>query len=241
MTGVRLFLGKLKRQPGRALWDLTLDYATYVGMWPVLHLAVGHAGPAVAAGSVQRSNRAAGAGGGRRPRSAWLGPDGPGFVSLLALPRFSSAIPSAALRPVAWSSRPLTAACSTCPRSRPTHAHGGQAWERRSRSLTLPWWVPANCPVCSLASTCSLVVPRESRAHRRQGHVRAGAAGGPRESVDGARPHAPHVHMPITDGGARLRRRERAQHHRLRGRLVGGHGANRRSLRAPGGLLREFW
>ena len=32
MTGVRLFLGKLKRQPGRALWDLTLDYATYVGM-----------------------------------------------------------------------------------------------------------------------------------------------------------------------------------------------------------------
>ncbi|MGB8298844.1 MAG: hypothetical protein WCG85_25735 [Polyangia bacterium] len=32
MTGVRLFLDKLKRQPGRALWDLTVDYATYVGM-----------------------------------------------------------------------------------------------------------------------------------------------------------------------------------------------------------------
>jgi hypothetical protein len=32
MTGVRLFLDKLHRQPGRALWDLTVDYATYVGM-----------------------------------------------------------------------------------------------------------------------------------------------------------------------------------------------------------------
>ena len=32
MTGVRLFLDKLHRQPGRALWDLTIDYATYVGM-----------------------------------------------------------------------------------------------------------------------------------------------------------------------------------------------------------------
>jgi len=32
MTGVRLFFDKLKRQPGRALWDLTVDYATYVGM-----------------------------------------------------------------------------------------------------------------------------------------------------------------------------------------------------------------
>ena len=32
MTGVRLFLDKLRRQPGRALWDLAVDYATYVGM-----------------------------------------------------------------------------------------------------------------------------------------------------------------------------------------------------------------
>jgi hypothetical protein len=32
MTGVRLFLDKLRRQPGRALWDFTVDYATYVGM-----------------------------------------------------------------------------------------------------------------------------------------------------------------------------------------------------------------
>ena len=32
MTGVGLFLDKLHRQPGRALWDLTLDYATYLGM-----------------------------------------------------------------------------------------------------------------------------------------------------------------------------------------------------------------
>ena len=32
MTGVGLFLDKWHRQPGRALWDLTLDYATYVGM-----------------------------------------------------------------------------------------------------------------------------------------------------------------------------------------------------------------
>jgi hypothetical protein len=32
VTGVGLFLDKLHRQPGRALWDLTLDYATYVGM-----------------------------------------------------------------------------------------------------------------------------------------------------------------------------------------------------------------
>jgi hypothetical protein len=32
MTGVSLFFGKVRRQPGRALWDLTMDYATYVGM-----------------------------------------------------------------------------------------------------------------------------------------------------------------------------------------------------------------
>jgi hypothetical protein len=32
VTGLRLFLDKLHRHPGRALWDLTLDYATYVAM-----------------------------------------------------------------------------------------------------------------------------------------------------------------------------------------------------------------
>ena len=32
MTGVGLFLDKWHRRPGRALRDLTLDYATYVGM-----------------------------------------------------------------------------------------------------------------------------------------------------------------------------------------------------------------
>ena len=32
MTGPGLFFDKLHRQPGRALWDLTIDYATYVGM-----------------------------------------------------------------------------------------------------------------------------------------------------------------------------------------------------------------
>ena len=32
MTGLDLFLDKFRRQPGRALWDLTLDYATYVAM-----------------------------------------------------------------------------------------------------------------------------------------------------------------------------------------------------------------
>ena len=33
MTGPRLFLDKLHRQPGRALLDLTIDYATYVAMF----------------------------------------------------------------------------------------------------------------------------------------------------------------------------------------------------------------
>ena len=32
MTGLGMFLDKLHRHPGRALWDLTLDYATYVAM-----------------------------------------------------------------------------------------------------------------------------------------------------------------------------------------------------------------
>jgi len=32
MTGISLFREKLRRQPGRALWDLAIDYATYVGM-----------------------------------------------------------------------------------------------------------------------------------------------------------------------------------------------------------------
>jgi hypothetical protein len=32
MIGLRLFLSKLKHQPGRALWHLALDYATYLGM-----------------------------------------------------------------------------------------------------------------------------------------------------------------------------------------------------------------
>jgi hypothetical protein len=32
MTGVRRFLDKLQRQPGRALLDLTVDYATYAAM-----------------------------------------------------------------------------------------------------------------------------------------------------------------------------------------------------------------
>jgi hypothetical protein len=32
VTGLRLWGDKLQRQPGRALWDLILDYATYVGM-----------------------------------------------------------------------------------------------------------------------------------------------------------------------------------------------------------------
>jgi hypothetical protein len=32
MTGIGLFREKLRRQPGRALWDLAIDYATYVGM-----------------------------------------------------------------------------------------------------------------------------------------------------------------------------------------------------------------
>ena len=32
MTGLALFFDKLHRQPGRALWDLAMDYATYVGM-----------------------------------------------------------------------------------------------------------------------------------------------------------------------------------------------------------------
>ena len=33
MTGARLFLDKLRRQPGRALADLIIDYATYVAMF----------------------------------------------------------------------------------------------------------------------------------------------------------------------------------------------------------------
>jgi hypothetical protein len=33
MTGPRLFLNKLRQQPGRALADLTIDYATYVAMF----------------------------------------------------------------------------------------------------------------------------------------------------------------------------------------------------------------
>jgi hypothetical protein len=33
VTGARLFLDKLHRQPGRALLDLTIDYATYVAMF----------------------------------------------------------------------------------------------------------------------------------------------------------------------------------------------------------------
>jgi hypothetical protein len=33
MTGPRLFFDKLHRQPGRALVDLTIDYATYVAMF----------------------------------------------------------------------------------------------------------------------------------------------------------------------------------------------------------------
>lgn len=33
MTGPRLFLDKLRRQPGRAILDLTTDYATYVAMF----------------------------------------------------------------------------------------------------------------------------------------------------------------------------------------------------------------
>jgi hypothetical protein len=32
MTGLRRFLDKLQRQPGRALWDLAVDYATYAAM-----------------------------------------------------------------------------------------------------------------------------------------------------------------------------------------------------------------
>ncbi len=33
MTGPRLFLDKLRQQPGRAVLDLTIDYATYVAMF----------------------------------------------------------------------------------------------------------------------------------------------------------------------------------------------------------------
>jgi hypothetical protein len=33
VTGPRLFLDKLRRQPGRAILDLTIDYATYVAMF----------------------------------------------------------------------------------------------------------------------------------------------------------------------------------------------------------------
>jgi hypothetical protein len=32
MTGISLFREKLRQQPGRALLDLAIDYATYVGM-----------------------------------------------------------------------------------------------------------------------------------------------------------------------------------------------------------------